>query len=186
MPRAASPEPQGCGEGEAGARERGEEPAPARGPERGRLLGGETEVAAAARGGQLGGGGRDQAQVMVEGGARGAGGDEGGRGLELGAGGVARGIGGDEDPVVGGVVGGGGGGIGGVRHVSPLTTIGPAGSAVSSRTADRPANLSSTSRIRHAARPRDATGRPGSPATASPWRPCPRGRRRWRLRAGRS
>ena len=113
------PGAQGRGELEAGRGEGGEHAAPARGPQRGRLLGRDPEVARADRGRQLGQGGRDRAQVAMEVGALGARGDELGRGREVGPGRVARGIGGDQLRVVGGVVGD-------VRHVPALTVAAPA------------------------------------------------------------
>ena len=104
MPRAARPVPSGVANANLRARERGEQAADATRAERGRLLGREPEVAGPDGGREGRQGGRDRAQVVVEGGAPVAGGDECRGALELGARRVARGIRGDELEVV--VVGG--------------------------------------------------------------------------------
>ena len=110
---------QGSREGEPRARERGEQAAPAGGPERGGLRGGQAEVAGAGRGRQCGQGRGDGPQVVVEGRAVRTGGDQGQCVVELGAGRIARGIGGDRERIVVGVAGGK------VRHLPLQTTVGP-------------------------------------------------------------
>ena len=115
MPRAASPVPSGPANANRG---------PASGASSRRQPDGRSAAACsgvsrksrgrtgAGQGGQRRG---DRAQVVVEGGALGARGDEAPGRLELGALGVARGVGGDEQRVVVGVV------VGEVRHVAALT-----------------------------------------------------------------
>ena len=133
MPRVASPPPSGPANANRGPGERGEQAAPAGGPERGRLLGGQPEVARPGRGREAGQRGADRAQVGVEGGAVGAGGEQGAGGLELGPGRVARGMGGDGERVVVGVAA-----VGDVRHQSPSPRNRPRWPSSRSRSASRP------------------------------------------------
>ena len=69
------------------------------------MFGREAEVAGTDRGGHRGEGRGDVTQVVVEGGAVPAGGDQGGGGLEVGPLGIAGRVGGDQELVMGDVVG---------------------------------------------------------------------------------
>ena len=120
-----------CREREPRTRERGEEAAPAGGPEGVGLLGREPEVARPGRGGGRRQGGRDGAQVVVQGGAVVARGDEVAGLLEVGALGVTRGERGDQEQVVVAVVGQ-------VRHQSPSPRNRPIEPSSRSRSASRP------------------------------------------------
>ena len=82
--------------------------------------------------GRRGQGRGDRPQVVVEGRAVPAGGDQGERVVELGAGRVARGVGGDRERIVVGVAGGK------VRHQSPSPRNSPMLPSRRSRSARRP------------------------------------------------
>ena len=94
-----------AGEGEPGTGERLQQAAPGGGTQPGGLLGREAEVTRPDRGRQGWQGRGNGAQVAVEDGAVGTGGDLGPGGLEVNAGRITRGIGGDEEQVVVGVAG---------------------------------------------------------------------------------